>query len=94
MAMLWTDEEYAKTNRIYEEALAVRRAGRPRRRVDIVQACRQATGRKADGSVLMHLGNLTSARMALGLATLPEFPALEHHPKKLTAFLERRVPRD
>lgn len=42
----------------------------------------------------MHLGNLTSARMALGLATLPEFPALEHHPKKLTAFLERRVPRN
>ena len=39
---------------------------------------------------MMHLGNLTSARAALGLAVLPEIGPLENFPKKLFRFLEKQ----
>ena len=90
MASLWTEEEYAITNALYERALSDRASGVAIKRADLIRKCQTQTGRTKDGSVLMHLGNLTSARAALGLAVLPEIGPLENFPKKLFRFLEKQ----
>ncbi|MBP0480952.1 hypothetical protein [Sagittula salina] len=92
MAKLWTDAEYAITNHLYEEALTRRAQGLPVSRADLVGACKRKTGRSEDASCLMHFGNMSAARAALGLQTLPELPPLANYPKKLMRFLESLHP--
>ncbi|MEC9432578.1 MAG: hypothetical protein VYD87_06710 [Pseudomonadota bacterium] len=88
MSETWTRNEYRLTNAIYEAALSHRRDGKGTLREDIVARCRKATGREAEGKMLAHLGALSSARRALGLETLPDFPPLVHYPRKLLSVLD------
>lgn len=90
MARNWTDQDYALTDDLYAGALAARRDGRPVARQDFLTACKTATGRTKDGSVAMHLGNLTQARQDLGLPVLPDVAPIAHYPKKLEKFLIAR----
>jgi hypothetical protein len=90
MAKLWTVAEFALTDALYEKALVDRRNGRTVRRADLIEQCQRATDHTGDGSVVMHLGNLTAARAALGLPTLPEMTPLANFPKKLVHFLQQR----
>ena len=88
MSKLWAEGEYQITNSIYVDAVERRAGGAGIRRNEIINKCKQATNRQFDGSVLIHLGNLTAARLALGLSILPEFSPLANYPKKLAVFLE------
>lgn len=92
MARIWTEAEYRITHAIYENAMAQRGRREGPSRAEIIELCRRETNRKDDGSVVMHLQNMSAARLAIGLTALPEFGPLPNFPRKLGRFLRARQP--
>lgn len=88
---VWTDEEYEATDSIYAASVTREARGDIVAADEVIEACREATGREEGGSVPMHLGHLTFARSELGLPTLNAFgDGLKNTPQKLSEFLIER----
>ena len=90
MGKKWTENEYELVDNIYKLAIEKETKGQPIRRVDIVAKAKQETGRTDDGSVNCLMGNLTQARMELGLPVANCIVTFPNRAEKLVRFLKQK----
>ena len=90
MGQPWTENEYAITDAVYQDAVERKLRGHRINRSEIVVQCRRGLPERDPASIGPHLGNLTAARQELGLPDLAEVAPFSNRPAKLVDFLKTK----